>query len=376
MKWLFFGAGAVQLASAGLFGPSYPKGLSGIETDSYNGKQTTFDVTAKTTGAEIGSVLPGIFDPTTLMKKPGKPSSFSVVWAFLTKEAQKKSLSHNSLMPADAALSPGHTYQYRFAEVPNGETSLEQDKARTACWAVGLSDSFATQWQMRGLYILSNGNLAANGQTSSEGFTFGQSAGDLIDMFLQISPSGTDLDVYLAVDNTPYGHAFHVDLSETPEILSHVRPAVRFAECGNNTAVTVVQYAGAKSEKVPAAYTRRADRRGVWELVENHDVSATVEKAKSKYTITVKAANTFKTTCTFNEKTGAVKKCSSVSATRVAPSEELAETEHKISEVLSSLAAANVEADKLNVVNTQNVTLSFTRSIEAIKPAVAVSYAV
>lgn len=328
--------------------PSLPKPLSGILPDFYKGEQTTFDVTDQIEDAlELEAAAPLLLTPSTLLTSPGNPLTYTIAYASLTPASRWTSLRHNALMPIQSPLAFNRLYHYRFVEVPGSN--------RGGRYSLGISslDAYGPQWAARGLFLGDEGNLASQGLLYSK-FTNGHGVGDLVDWFLEVRP--TAVDIFIAVNNQIFGHAFHLDFSPNTTLIHTLRPIVGFNERAVDTAVCMVAFEAVRIPPDPLyknrASTISAGILGDWLLARPEvpvPVSLQVESIddsrSTRLSLTVR--NILTTQVDIDRRNGKVSKRGGVVSTRMGVSEDEQYIEKTFDNLLSHLKLVRSPSDDL-----------------------------
>lgn len=205
-----------------------------ISNDSYEGRQTTYDISDQFNLSDHAR----IFDKSTLLgpNEAPSPSSFTVVKAKF--ESTLPSLPNYALIPVPEEFTTGVVYMVRFVEI-----NMNRPKDAIVSWGISSLDHYTSQWGVKGVFLGSGGNLYADGGLLESRFIENYRPGMLVDWFIEVNPDA--IDIFIALNSEGRGHAYHLDLTNQTscaDLLKKLRPVVGFSETSNEAEIAIVNF--------------------------------------------------------------------------------------------------------------------------------------
>eukprot|EP01053_Blabericola_migrator_P000510 Blabericola_migrator_1__509@NODE_1123_length_5365_cov_358_819555_g765_i0_p3_GENE_NODE_1123_length_5365_cov_358_819555_g765_i0NODE_1123_length_5365_cov_358_819555_g765_i0_p3_ORF_typecomplete_len337_score52_77META/PF03724_16/1_8e09ZapB/PF06005_12/0_14_NODE_1123_length_5365_cov_358_819555_g765_i01351145 len=247
----------------------------------------------------------------------------------------------------DVTGNPGNVLAYGAHPLSDGLNHWRFIGVGAAEFGCGMSDAghFGSGWALRGLYLTSNGNLAGQGALKLN-FVSSFPIPRVVDYYLEVS--GNVVDVYITVNGTPRGHAFHLTFPD-PSVISHLRPMVTFSDGPVGQQVVILDFPTMPNTSVmpyksmgtvsPTHPTQCA-----WRLETGDAETATLTANGDRICISV--ANTLSASGKFNAD-GSVSVVGPMAATMMMAPPHLQALEQRMQQLLETMSDWRMEEGRL-----------------------------
>eukprot|EP01057_Protomagalhaensia_wolfi_P000409 Protomagalhaensia_wolfi_Nauph_80__408@NODE_1225_length_1647_cov_709_718284_g942_i0_p1_GENE_NODE_1225_length_1647_cov_709_718284_g942_i0NODE_1225_length_1647_cov_709_718284_g942_i0_p1_ORF_typecomplete_len354_score57_95META/PF03724_16/2_6e08_NODE_1225_length_1647_cov_709_718284_g942_i05251586 len=241
----------------------------------------------------------------------------------------------NVLAEGAPALVEGVNH-WRFVAVADSE------------FGCGMTDTahFGSGWAINALYLTSNGNLAGRGALKV-GFADPMPHNRVVDWYLEVS--GNIVDVYIVINGTPKGHAFHLTFPDS-SVISHLRPMVTFLDVPVGQKAIILTYpAVARSSgagyKPSGPVTPQSPGDCPWKL-QTSEGEAILRVDANR--VGVKVANSFSVPATFNSN-GSITVQGACASTMMMPPPFLQHLESQMARMAESMNSWSLSGNVLTI---------------------------